>query len=957
MAAAPLSSPPASSTSAMSTGRHLAASASESALVARATSGNRAQSGLPPPPPAQPKRVRPFILRAKTADSTAADSAARRGPAHLNRAADQLPGRGQLRKSQTSFDLEARAASPTQPRRSRRDAVENVPPLPVSKSPPARAKRIARPISLATNSLRAIGNLSSTSSSSSGNNTSGGRAAASKVGITKRRPLSYVVSSSSPPRTRTLAATNHSPSTSPNRTRTLRMHTLPESPSPSRRSWKTSAAAAADTASTSSTASRMSALPPPTSATTTSTTATPRAALASPPHAVKTQSRHAAVELHKSALKRKTLEERQQQARGTAAAATSTSLEPYVNSAGANEGSPTLTATSGGGLTRSRRWFGKLESADEDAFAQEQVSTRAPAVTHARSHLDDSASAATQRELDAYATPRAPVARKKASYAALPVLPGREAELTAAAGHQSGYASLQDLLEQHGYADTRVITPHSTTQTARIRSAMADDLRKADFGGYGQEGLDAADNDNEEVEVLASPLANRTRPRSTSPGPHRLPAATARLVPREPAKEIKERPSLLSLRGLFSFFGSGAVDVEEDLATSSPRLEQPDEANSSPPPLADVMPGPRSMRTVSDMHRWVETVNEVYPTLPPAPAPQPVQSHLTPIPASTTSSSTAIMPELHFEHTADRSDNDDDDADDAASCRSYSSSISFSGSPPTPQPVFGGVDYAVMVAPSSFSGDSHHHHHHHHLSPPMLMHDADVPRNKRLSLRHTVSDSNLLPAYQSFAGLGISAPSPPPRPSPGTAHGSQLSVTKPGSQVGLATAGGSSSAVAIMAAHALSSGGGGTGLWGTTALRARASQLFSLAMARSPVDAATGRSFLNMPPTPASTGTSSFPSSAAPGPSSSSSASAAAARRAPPRLLRKAVSSGGLVSAPQVRRTRVVAKASWESFGSLEAKVSLDGGRPGSAASNGGGDADLDGGIGWGEDLLGRAWA
>jgi hypothetical protein len=35
--------------------------------------------------------------------------------------------------------------------------------------------------------------------------------------------------------------------------------------------------------------------------------------------------------------------------------------------------------------------------------------------------------------------------------------------------------------------------------------------------------------------------------------------------------------------------------------------------------------------------------------------------------------------------------------------------------------------------------------------------EADLPRNKRLSLRHTVSDSNLLPSYQSFAGLGISA--------------------------------------------------------------------------------------------------------------------------------------------------------------------------------------------------------
>ena len=461
------------------------------------------------------------------------------------------------------------------------------------------------------------------------------------------------------------------------------------------------------------------------------------------------------------------------------------------------------------------------------------------------------------------------------------------------------------LLEQHGYADTRVITPHSTTQTARIRSAMADDVR-ADLFSYHD------DANGEEIEVLASPLANRTRNRSSSPGPKRLPTA-AEDVPTEP-KELKERPSLLSLRGLFSFFGSSAVDVEEDLATS-PQLEFHERAEEEPsPPLttaleSEATPVPQRLRTVSEMHRWVETVNEVYP--PP------------PMPASTASSATAVMPELHFEHTAD-------DDDDAASCRSYSSSISFSGSPPTPQPLFGGVDYGV-VAPSSFSGS--------HLSPPVPVHDADLPRNKRLSLRHTVSDSNLLPSYQSFAGLGISAPSPPPTPR------SQLAATRP-AQMDLVAAGRETSAM-ITSSSSSAATVAASGLWGTTLLRTRASQLFSLAMARSPVDAATGRSFFTMPPP--------SPSSARPEGTTFRSAHSQPHSRAPPKLLRKAVSSAGLVSAPQVRRTRVVTKASWESFGSLEAKVSLDGGRPGSAAS--GEDADLDGGIGWGEDLLGRAWA
>lgn len=466
------------------------------------------------------------------------------------------------------------------------------------------------------------------------------------------------------------------------------------------------------------------------------------------------------------------------------------------------------------------------------------------------------------------------------------------------------------MLEQHGYADTRVITPHSTTQTARIRSAMADDVR-ADLFSY-PDGANEDGDDDEEVEVLASPLANRTRNRSSSPGPKRLPK-TAEDVPTEP-KELKERPSLLSLRGLFSFFGSSAVDVEEDLATS-PQLGFQERAEQPSPPLtttleSEATPVPQRLRTVSEMHRWVETVNEVYP-----PPPMP------PIPGSTTSSATAVMPELHFEHTAD---DDEDDDDDAASCRSYSSSISFSGSPPTPQPLFGGVDYGV-VAPSSFSGS--------HLSPPVPVHDADLPRNKRLSLRHTVSDSNLLPSYQSFAGLGISAPSPP------AALRSQLAATRP-AQMDLVATGRETTAMITSSSSAAATA---SGLWGTTLLRTRASQLFSLAMARSPVDAATGRSFFTMPPPPLAR------------PEPTTFRSAPPYSRAPPKLLRKAVSSAGLVSAPQVRRTRVVTKASWESFGSLEAKVSLEGGRPGSAAS--GGEADLDGGIGWGEDLLGRAWA
>lgn len=490
--------------------------------------------------------------------------------------------------------------------------------------------------------------------------------------------------------------------------------------------------------------------------------------------------------------------------------------------------------------------------------------------------------------------------------------------------------AFRQLLEQHGYADTRVITPQSTTQAARIHSAMKNDARIESLLRYGTTG-DDQEEEEEELEVLASPLADRTAGRRPhSPGPTRMPAAPTLPAAESEAprpKELKERPSLLSLRGLFSFFGTSAVDVEEDLATSPQRAEhQPGAAPPSPPVEleADAQPEPtpprvQRMRSTSEMHRWVEGVNEVYP--PPAP-PAPF--------ASVAASATAVTPELHFEPAVDI-----DDEEDAASSRSYSSSISFSGSPPTPQPMFGERDCTVILAGSS-SGS--------HLSPPGPAAadeaSADLPRNKHLSLRHTVSDSNLLPAYQSFAGLGIAAPSAP------LTLQSQLAATRPPNPTAHSTG-------AVPTATASTAG-----LWGTSHLRHRASQLFSLALARSPVDAATGRSFFT-----------SSPPSSDPAPLASTSLShraslasrAPAAARAPPRLLRKAVSSAGLVSAPQVRRTRVVTRASWESFGSLEAKVSLDERRRsgmgfGSAAEEEGEEA-AGGGIGWGEDLLGRAWA
>ena len=108
-----------------------------------------------------------------------------------------------------------------------------------------------------------------------------------------------------------------------------------------------------------------------------------------------------------------------------------------------------VSATGRGGLTRSRRWFGKLEPEQDDRSAAEEEDTRA------HTHLDDTPTAATQRELDAYATPPPPparassAARKKASYAALPVLqqPDRSDRTPEEqpATHHTGYTSLQEV--------------------------------------------------------------------------------------------------------------------------------------------------------------------------------------------------------------------------------------------------------------------------------------------------------------------------------------------------------------------------------------------------------------------------------------------------------------------------------------------------------------------------------
>ncbi|EGU11127.1 putative Chloride channel [Rhodotorula toruloides ATCC 204091] len=450
---------------------------------------------------------------------------------------------------------------------------------------------------------------------------------------------------------------------------------------------------------------------------------------------------------------------------------------------------------------------------------------------------------------------------------------------------RGGYSSLQELLERHGYADTRVITPQSTLARPTAPHASSD--------------------------APTSPTPARSR--SPSPAPPAEP--TSSLAP--PAPQLKDRPSLLSLRGLFSLFGSPNPDPDTS-SEPSPPLASPTSSGSTaraadadadtssvhhvvlstPPPSSSAQP--RRMRTTSEMYRWVSGVNEA---IRPQPQPHPLSR------VSTSLDSDARTPELCFD-LAPGQDAEEEMEEDA---RSYSSSVSFELATRTPQTNFVGGMGEGYLSPSWGGGNDE-------LSAPFGLDAA----SKRTSLRHTVSDSNLLPAYQSFAGLGIQVPPSPPHVASTAAEQAEEKETRrPPTPVASGR------------------------LWWApaTLLRERASQLFfpphssspstsaspALSAApfpRSPIDAATGRSLL---------------------PSSSS--RALHTRRSQPQLLRRAISTAGLVAPATVRQIRVVAKSSRDSLGSLESCVIVGG-------SVSGDEGEREGEMvpSWGEDLLGRRW-
>ncbi|GAA5995329.1 uncharacterized protein JCM10292_005106 [Rhodotorula paludigena] len=436
------------------------------------------------------------------------------------------------------------------------------------------------------------------------------------------------------------------------------------------------------------------------------------------------------------------------------------------------------------------------------------------------------------------------------------------------------------LLEQHGYADTRVITPqaartqHSTTMTPSYETP--------------------------------------TRPRSPAPpaassSPSK-PADSSLLAPpaaQADSKSLKEKSSLLSLRGWFSLFGSTSEEVEQSATTDAIPPEPP-----APLPAAQDSPAPR-MRSASELRNWVSGVAEAYaPAATVEQAPHPLSQAFPPA----ASSSLESTPQLVFCRSSL-----DEDAN-STSARSYSSSLSLDFSPPTPPHHF---PHNPVIAVS-------------HETPVKSCGPASA-----LVLRHTASDSRLLPnsgafpRYESFAGLGIqlppSSPSPPlsPRtpPTPRAAH----------------------------FAHSPSVASGAfSSVWIPSLLRERASQLFygsngapsssSAVGIGGSASVASSRSSSPAPPFAS-------PLEAATGltPTQRQRLLLAHGRgRNEPMLLRKAVSMGsGLV---RVDAKRVESRSSRESLGRLEARETcIDGVDEGL-------EAFAAGGGGWGEDLLGRRW-
>ncbi|GAA5954081.1 hypothetical protein JCM3765_005284 [Sporobolomyces pararoseus] len=268
--------------------------------------------------------------------------------------------------------------------------------------------------------------------------------------------------------------------------------------------------------------------------------------------------------------------------------------------------------------------------------------------------------------------------RKKDSYAALsraPLATTHEAELAreneeVVAEVQEGaiqrsktvYTSLQEVLAERGYQDTRVLTPNSKAQAKKTTT--------------------------------------------TEPSSFLLP----------PQPQVKEKTSMLSLRGLFSLWGP---NQDEGSKEDGEQEVENEEGEAEGPPSPNGSGGTFTVSPISRAREWAQGV---------AIATAQDQAR------SPTSESTSFTPPFQYSLSATE--------DSPASSRSYSSSIVTASSIRSPPQ----VTIALPASTVALSPPSFHRFPATTLSPPSKSQAIK-------SLRHVVSDSTLpqhLPHYTSF---------------------------------------------------------------------------------------------------------------------------------------------------------------------------------------------------------------
>ncbi|GAA5921105.1 hypothetical protein JCM1841_002418 [Sporobolomyces salmonicolor] len=365
--------------------------------------------------------------------------------------------------------------------------------------------------------------------------------------------------------------------------------------------------------------------------------------------------------------------------------------------------------------------------------------------------------------------------------------------------HKEGYASLQELLEARGYKDTRVITP---TQVVRRQ-------RSGD---------------------VFSPASKPPFPTSSSLRTTSLSPDSSSLAPPRPT--LKDKASMLSLRGLFSLWSGSSAEPEPAAAENAPEELASDNQSDA---------GSEGTVTHSPISRAREWATGVALS---AAADHPYPSTRSSLPASRITRLLPVFQSYSFSTSPPL------DVGSPLSSRSYSSSVSSSTSPSLRSPSATHSFSSTTLALDSSVASAE--------SPTKPTASSGMTRSATKTLRHIYSDPSLSSqsGYQSFSfdeprslSLDFSDDASGPNSPPAPPHATLAPPPQPPRSLQVGTA------------------------WLPNVLRQRASQVFQLGLGLSTTTGA-----LPLPATAVKAG---------------QAGKGAAERR--PQLLRKAVSSAGLV--------------------------------------------------------------